>query len=97
MPCIPFTIGDGFGVICTRGRRGPPPPCKFCPTQPKATPSTLLCDGDRDGRSCDKPICARHATHVGPDVDLCPACVAEGRRARGPQQLALNIGPKGAW
>ena len=52
----------------------------------------LLCDGpalpDRtmDGRdvprTCDKPICRRHAVEIGPDKHLCNGC-AEKRRMAG--------------
>jgi len=86
MTCHPFQIRDatgkvtGGGFMCTRGRTRIQPPCKFCPSQPKPTPSTLLCDGIlADGRTCDKPMCAAHAKHVGDNRDLCPACIAAGR------------------
>lgn len=95
MTCTPFRIRDAngqdaFGFMCSRGRGRRRPPCRAC-----RWPSTKLCDGMLPtGKRCDQPICNRHATHVGPELDLCPACVAAGRRVNGPQQLELlSAGP----
>ena len=73
--------GGGTMIVCSRGRRSRP--CAFC----KAT-SSRLCDGPPPAKSrkktCDKPLCATHATHDGPDRDLCPDCVATAARAAAP-------------
>lgn len=57
------------GFICSDRRRRR---CAFC-----SASSTKLCDGPpRPGskkKTCDAPLCARHATHLaGHDVDYCP-------------------------
>ncbi|WP_208511046.1 FAD-dependent oxidoreductase, partial [Variovorax paradoxus] len=36
-------------------------------------PSAFLCDGPGKGRrTCDRPLCAAHATQTGPNTHLCP-------------------------
>ncbi len=75
MPCERI----GNAIVCSRGQRRAPK-CRFC-----SEPSTKLCDGRAaDGHgTCDKPICDKHAQHVGPNVDYCPACqkvIAEQQR-----------------
>jgi hypothetical protein len=82
MTCTPINLGGGVvGIVCTRGRRAPP--CTTC-----GRPSGLLCDGPPRPRSrkktCDKPICATHATKVGEDRDLCPDCAGDAARAGAP-------------
>lgn len=67
MPC---EHRDGM-IICSRGRRTPP--CKFCQANGSFKPSTKLCDFPvGEGKTCDAPICDRHATSVGPNQDYCP-------------------------
>lgn len=35
-----------------------------------------LCDGQiGGGRTCDDALCENHATEIGPDRHLCPACL----------------------
>lgn len=77
MACAPMALpGGGVAIVCTRGRRLKGEKCHCGVT------ATHLCDGrvrpDRGGRQrrCDRPICAAHATRVGPDRDHCPECVA---------------------
>lgn len=37
--------------------------------------SAYLCDGPiASGRTCDKPLCAVHATEIGKDKHLCTDC-----------------------
>jgi len=76
MPCDPIkvTMPDGSvakGFICSRGPR---PKAKRCRCDRS---STLLCDqpltGPKTGKTCDRPLCERCATEVGPDRHLCPA------------------------
>jgi hypothetical protein len=64
-------------IVCSRTRRRR---CQFC-----SDFAPLLCDGPpppnskrRKSKTCDAPICRRHAKSVGPDRDLCPRCVAAG-------------------
>jgi hypothetical protein len=48
--------------------------CKFCLANGgRKVPSTKLCDFPiGNGKTCDAPICDRHATGAGPDIDHCP-------------------------
>lgn len=72
MPCRPIidAAGHQIGWACSRDQRQPR--CAVC-----GAPSTKLCDqpltGPKAGKTCDRPLCARCAVHVGPDRDLCPA------------------------
>jgi hypothetical protein len=53
-------------VICSRGKRKPVK-CHFCNSD-----STLLCDWHMpNGKTCDKPLCRRHARFAGKDIDYC--------------------------
>lgn len=67
----------GVVIVCSRGRATKR--CAFC-----ADRAGLLCDGPTAGggksATCDKPICRRCATHVGPERDLCPDCVRADRQ-----------------
>lgn len=72
MPCNVYHSDDGqiTAIVCSRGRQ----PRKLCSCGRKAT---LLCDwplaGPKASKTCDRPICARCAAHVGPDRDYCQA------------------------
>lgn len=60
------------GFMCSRDTK--PKPCVKC-----GGPSAFLCDAKppkSNKRSCDAPICAKHATQIGPDRHQCPACAA---------------------
>lgn len=66
MPCTPFTLPNGArGILCTRTRR---PRCAC------GQPATLQCDAPakRKAGTCDRHLCAKCATEVGPDKHLCP-------------------------
>ena len=70
MPCKPIIIGGkAIGFACSRGDQRQR--CKIC-----GMPATKLCDfplkGEKAGKTCDMPLCHRHAHSVGPDVDYCP-------------------------
>ena len=64
MTCRPFRSSDGkiSGFVCSRGERQRV--CSVC----KARPGVLLCDypltGKHQGKTCDRPLCARCATNV---------------------------------
>ncbi|MDD5207021.1 MAG: hypothetical protein PHS17_16470, partial [Desulfobacterales bacterium] len=68
MPCKPLKFGDGvYGFVCSRGDQRQK--CKIC-----GMPATKLCDFVlKNGKTCDMPLCARHAHSVGPEKDYCPA------------------------
>lgn len=71
MPCRPLDLGNGVtGFACSRGERTKP--CVEC-----GRASNKLCDGElrgkMQGKTCDRPLCARCAIKVGPDKDLCHA------------------------
>jgi hypothetical protein len=71
MPCEPIK-GPGFsGIACTRGRRQRKCEC--------GAVSSRLCDFEiAPKKTCDRPMCARCATNVGPDRDLCYQHAGEG-------------------
>lgn len=60
-------------------RTAAPAPCCARITLPNGTTdrcmgiSTILCDYQlEDGRTCDAPLCASHATEIGRNRHLCP-------------------------
>lgn len=65
-------LGGGLeAIVCSRGRRK-----QLCSVAECYSNGTLLCDfpdAKRKSGTCDKPVCHRHATKIGPDVDYCPA------------------------
>lgn len=69
----------GGGFVCRSGRR---PSCSGC-GKPGAT---LQCDypltGPKAGKTCDRWLCDKCATHVGPDRDYCPPHQALDTRLR---------------
>jgi hypothetical protein len=70
MSCEPIVIdGKVIGIGCSRGKR--PKPC----VENCGRPSAKLCDfplrGRKRGQSCDRPICAVHATAMGNGIDYC--------------------------
>lgn len=79
MPCSRIKLPDGTVAIVKHAKRRFPR-CSFCPVDDmrKACDATLLCDfvvGRTLGGAeitCDLPICAHCAKHVGPDKDFCP-------------------------
>lgn len=70
MPCTPFTINGATGILCTRTRR---PGCAC------GRPSEFQCDAPtmRKSGTCDKHLCSKCATEVGPDKHLCRTHAAE--------------------
>jgi hypothetical protein len=75
MPCIPI-VKDGkqIGFSCTFGRSSKK--CSVPGCDGSMTKMIILCDfpltGTMKGKTCSKPLCSRHATHVGPNRDYCP-------------------------
>jgi hypothetical protein len=59
--------GQPMGFVCTgRGRT------KYCPEPGCGRRADLLCDFPlRNGKTCDRPICLSHATHLAKDTDWC--------------------------
>jgi hypothetical protein len=87
MPCQTFYDEQGkpIGVVCSRVRRRR---CSACGN----LGAEILCDGPgaRAGKTCDRALCRRCATSVGPDVDLCPAHAAA--RIGRAERLAMEFG-----
>lgn len=72
MSCDFIKLRDGSTIIvCSRGRRRKR--CGWCMRY-----ATRLCDGPKDGGTCDTPLCGRHAHQTGEELDLCPTCLAAG-------------------
>ena len=65
MPCLPFQTPDGMrGIVCVQSRARPRCAC--------GKPADLLCDYPVGrGKTCDRNICACHATEIGPDLHYC--------------------------
>jgi hypothetical protein len=68
VPCTPVKIGGFTAIVCTRGqrkRRCSHPGCRDW--------MVVLCDAKlENGKTCNKPLCRRHARHVeGKDLDYC--------------------------
>jgi hypothetical protein len=57
--------GQMTRIVCSRSPRAPN--CRWC-----ATVSTKLCDFPVNGRTCDAPICYKHAKSIRYEVDYCP-------------------------
>ncbi len=69
MPCRATSLpGGGYAIVCTRGKR--PIMCSIC-----GRPGNKLCDfpltGEKAGKTCDRPLCAKCAVHVEPNTDFC--------------------------
>lgn len=87
MPCTTLYDADGnaIAVTCSRGDRRKP-----CSTANCTGRATKLCDYPlAKGGTCDRPVCARCATSVGPDKDYCPP---HARHAAKQQELPLGGG-----
>lgn len=76
MTCTRVRLGDGAtAIVCQRRLRTQPVTCACGVT------AARLCDyptGPR-GRTCNRPVCALHATRVGKDRDLCPEHAVDWR------------------
>jgi hypothetical protein len=68
MACRSFRINGVAGIVCGLRRSRP----KRCSHKDCKAPGTKLCDWPiGDGKTCDKPLCDRHAVRVGDDTDYC--------------------------
>jgi hypothetical protein len=72
MPCERIDLGEGrTAIACSRGRR-PAKPCCSC-----GRVSSLLCDyplrGEKQGKTCDRALCAKCTWRPRVGVDYCPA------------------------
>jgi hypothetical protein len=78
MPCRVVESNGMTAIVCGRLGRA-----RKCWVSHCRTPSEKLCDWPvSDKKTCDRPVCKRHATSVGPDVDYCPAHAMEaGKKA----------------
>jgi len=76
MPCRTVHLPGGMAITCSRERTKP---CHHC-----GRGATALCDfplsGEKEGKTCDRPMCARHAhrqgvhtsgPHKGDSIDYC--------------------------
>jgi hypothetical protein len=72
MPCYPFKSDDGtfIGMVCSRSRK------TKCSVRGCSRNATYLCDyllkGKKEGSTCDRPLCGRHAILLGEDHHFCP-------------------------
>jgi hypothetical protein len=78
--CEVVNLADGgTAIVCSRSRgndwRGGGR-CYICDA-----PATKVCDAPVEkGRTCDRPVCARHATPLGQGLDVCPAHKPEAQK-----------------
>ena len=67
-PCQVIDVPGGQAIVCSRGET------KRCSCGNRMT---KLCDwpltGGKAGKTCDRPMCDKCATRVGPNRDFCPA------------------------
>lgn len=82
MPCEPFCYRDEdgniiSGIMCSRGKRKL---CQYC-----GRPMTSMCDYPLpNGKTCDAPLCDKHKTTVGHDLDVC-------REHNNPEDIAKTL------
>ncbi|WP_137860736.1 hypothetical protein [uncultured Variovorax sp.] len=94
---MPFYRIPGGGVIHMRGAKLPAPCSEQLLLDGQlvlcAYPSEFLCDGPRQDAhgTCDRPLCPRHATQVGPDSHLCPRCRTEAIEGIGQRSLFTHL------
>lgn len=63
--------GQTTKIVCSRGPR--PIICRWCGKR-----GTKLCDFMVNGRTCDAPMCGKHAKNIRYEVDYCPDHDNEG-------------------
>jgi hypothetical protein len=92
---VSFPGSERGAFLCSRGRRAPR--CRSC-----GAAATRLCDHEvAPGRTCDAPLCARHAFRQG-ERDLCaphgapavfvpPRTAGASPAARGRSAAAVRI------
>lgn len=73
-----------------KAAKNPPAPCAARVPHERDFGITVRCCGISQylcdfrlpsGATCDMPLCADHATQVGPDRHLCPRHAGDGREA----------------
>lgn len=100
---MPWYRSEKLGVFHMRGSKLPKP-CgeelghslgphvRLTPAVLCLAPSEFLCDGPgKGGRTCDRPLCAAHATQTGPNKHLCPACRLAAADASGQRSLFTHL------
>jgi hypothetical protein len=66
--CRAVNEGGMTMIVCGPRSRQPRPECVAC-----VETAAYLCDWPLDnGKTCDQPICKRHARERGPDNHICP-------------------------
>lgn len=79
MPCTTVPWGDGAMILCGRGIKQAPK----CWVSHCRAASTKECDWIVEGgKTCDRPICDRHADQVGPNKHWCPAHSIENAKSK---------------
>jgi len=71
-PCRP--LPDGLGIVCIKGTRSRPCSVRGCIRDGSRLcdfPTVPLAFGE-PVQTCDRPLCATHATRVSRDQDYCP-------------------------
>ena len=83
MGCTRTVFPGGMGFACTRGLRQTRASCRGT--------SVALCDWplavEKTGKTCDRAMCEKHRTSIGPNVDYC-----EGQLRDGDDGGTLNLG-----
>jgi hypothetical protein len=78
-PAALVAAGGSWAIVCSRGGRRSSRKAELCEMDGCTDPMVALCDEPtglplgRLRRTCDKRLCARHRTRVGPNRDRCPA------------------------
>jgi hypothetical protein len=70
MTCETFKVGDGFAIVCNRGKRWP-----RCSVPGCDRPAPFLCDypvARKKSGTCDAKLCHGHRAAQGEDRDFCP-------------------------
>lgn len=79
MPCIPFA--GGFICVSDRGGRARRP--RKCWVAHCHAGAPIECDWpEQGGKTCDRPVCRRHADEVGPDKHYCPPHSIENAKTK---------------
>jgi len=72
MPCDVVRTPGGMAIVCRSTKQKPR--CAYC-----TDPGTQLCDHViAAGKTCDTPMCRRHAKHVEPNQDYCRQHLKDG-------------------
>ena len=69
MPCRTVKTDVGVTMVCGPTLR-PKIHCYQC-----GKPGQFLCDGFREGKLCDRPLCYQCRQNRGKELDYCADCV----------------------